>query len=276
MFRSLRCLLCLGVLVAVVGFTADLSWAQKAKKDETAMSGMDIMKKSREGYQADDLVTTVTLLLTDKSGAQKKIVVLRKWKNYRGEDGLDSKTLFWTDFPPDNRGTGFLIWDYSIEGRADDLWLYLPSLRQSRRMTTRDQDDAFMGSDLTFSDMGQRRLDEDVHKLLGEQVYKDTPCYVVESVPKDKSSLYGKRVSWITKDNLLSLKIDYYDRKGELLKTQDINWQEEGGYHVWEKTVVKNVQSEHSTVFTTSDLSVKNGLRDEEFTERTLKRGMRR
>ena len=187
MFRSLRCLLCLGVLVAVVGFTADLSWAQKAKKDETAMSGMDIMKKSREGYQADDLVTTVTLLLTDKSGAQKKIVVLRKWKNYRGEDGLDSKTLFWTDFPPDNRGTGFLIWDYSIEGRADDLWLYLPSLRQSRRMTTRDQDDAFMGSDLTFSDMGQRRLDEDVHKLLGEQVYKDTPCYVVESVPKDKS-----------------------------------------------------------------------------------------
>lgn len=276
----------LGLLAICFGLSSGWVWAQSGPPASGGgpgggadkPDGLEIIKRSREIYQSKDQISTVTLRLIDKDGSERKIVTRRLWKNYAGKDELDSKTLFWTEFPPDNRGTGFLIWDYAVEGKPDDLWLYLPSLRQSRRMTTRDQDDAFMGSDLTFADMGQRRLDEDEHTLIGEGKFSktNTPCYIVQSVPKEKNSMYSKKVSCISKDNWLTLGIDYYDRKGELLKTQTIDWQEMKGVYIYKEMVVKNVQTGHSTIFTISDLKLDNGLRDDELTERALKTGLRR
>jgi hypothetical protein len=75
------------------------------------LDGLAIMKKSRELYLSKDQISTVTLQLIDKDASERKIVTRRLWKNYAGQDGLDSKTLFWTEFPPENNGTGFLIWD---------------------------------------------------------------------------------------------------------------------------------------------------------------------
>ncbi len=275
--------LCFGVGLWMVMFTIVpyIGWAQSSASGGPGgvaekPDGLAIVKKSRELYLFKDQIATVTLQLIDKDNSERKIVTRRLWKNYTGQAGLDSKTLFWTEFPPENRGTGFLIWDYTTDGKPDDLWLYLPSLRQSRRMTTRDQDDAFMGSDLTFADMGQRRLDEDAHTLIGEGQFNNTPCYVVQSVPKEKNSIYSKRVSCISKADWLTLKIDYYDRKGDLLKTQTIDWQEKGGFHIYKKMVVNNIQTGHSTIFTISDLKLNNGLKDDELTERALKAGHRR
>lgn len=267
----------LGIVVVLFSISPVMVWAQSAPGGATEKpDGLAIVKKSRELYLSKDQISTVTLQLIDKDSSERKIVTRRLWKNYMGQDGLDSKTLFWTEFPPDNRGTGFLIWDYATDGKPDDLWLYLPSLRQSRRMTTRDQDDAFMGSDLTFADMGQRRLDEDVHTLMGEGKFNNNLCYVVQSVPKEKNSIYSKRVSCISKKDWLTLKIDYYDRKGDLLKTHAIEWLEKEGFHIYKQMVVKNVQTGHSTTFTISDLKLDNGLRDDELTERALKAGLRR
>ncbi len=95
-----------------------------------ALTGLDIMKKVDELPQGDDQKSTVTLRLISAQGQERKIVTSRYWKNYRGKDGFYSKTLFFTDFPPDVKSTGFLIWDYAQEGKTDGLWLYLPSLRK--------------------------------------------------------------------------------------------------------------------------------------------------
>jgi outer membrane lipoprotein-sorting protein len=270
----------MGFWIVMFTLAPHIGWAQssapgKPGEAQEKPDGLAIMKKSRELYLPKDQVSTVTLQLIDKDGSERKIVTRRLWKNYAGQDGLDSKTLFWTEFPPDNKGTGFLIWDYAVDGKPDDLWLYLPSLRQSRRMTTRDQDDAFMGSDLTFADMGQRRLDEDTHTFAGDGKFGNTPCYVVRSVPKEKNSFYSKKESCISKD-WLTLGINYYDRKGDLLKTQTIDWMEKDGVHIYKQMVVKNIQTGHSTIFTISDLKLDNGLRDDELTERALKTGLRR
>ncbi len=280
----------LGLLVVCLGLSSGWVWAQSGSPSVSGgPSGgpgggpdkpdvLEIIKRSREIYQSKDQISTVTLRLIDKDKSERKIVTRRLWKNYAGQDGLDSKTLFWTEFPPDNRGTGFLIWDYATEGKPDDLWLYLPSLRQSRRMTTRDQDDAFMGSDLTFADMGQRRLDEDEHTLIGEGKFTktNTPCYIVQSVPKEKNSMYSKKVSCISKDNWLTLGIDYYDRKGELLKTQTIEWQEKDGVYIYKEMVVKNVQTGHRTEVTFQEVEYNKGIEADLFSERYLRNPPRR
>ena len=243
---------------------------------EAELTGLDVMKKTRELYLANDQLSTVTLRKIDKRGDEQKIVTKRYWKAYGGKDGFESKTLFVTEFPPDQRGVGFLIWDYHKAGQADDLRLYLPSLKQVRRMTTREQDDAFMGSDLTFADLGQRELDEDTHTLLKTERCGATECYVVQSVPKDHDSLYGKKITWVPATDFTPLRIDYYDRKGELLKTQAIEWQRPNNVWAWKRAEVKNVQTSHKTLFEISNLRNNVGLSDDEFSERVLKTGPRR
>ena len=242
-----------------------------------AIDGLEIMKKKSEAYMANDQMSTVTLHLFTKEGDEKRIVTKRYWKNFGGKDGMATKTLFFTEFPPDAKGTGFLIWNYTAVGKPDDLWLYLPSLRQTRHVSSRGQDDAFMGSDLTFGDMGQRRLEEDDHKLLKEESCGDKQeiCYVVESVSKDKEGIYSKKIHWITKNDFTTMKIEYYDRKGELLKSQKINWQEVSGYKAWKNSEVSNVQTLHKTIFEISDLKINTNLKEDLFKERTLTTGIR-
>ena len=253
-----------------VAFGISIIAAAPAK---SAMTGLEIMKKVEELPQGDDQKSTVTLILTSVQGQEKKIVTSRYWKNYRGKDGFYSKTIFFTDHPPDAKGTGFLIWDYAEEGKIDGLWLYLPSLRKVSVISTRGQDDSFMGSDLTFADMGQRRLDEDTHEFIGEKPCDGQTCYIIESKPKESDSAYGKRVFWILKDDWRTVKIEYFDQKLEPLKTQAITWQKSGNLWVWKQATVKNTQTGHSTLFQISNLKVNNGLRDDLFTDRMLKRG---
>lgn len=240
------------------------------------LTGLDVMKKTRELYLANDQVSTVTLHKIDKNGDEQKLMVKRYWKAYGGQEEFHAKTLFVTEYPPDQKGVGFLIWDYNAAGRPDDLRLYLPSLRQVRRMTNREQDDAFMGSDITFADLGQRELEEDTHTLIRTERCGATTCYVVQSLPKDKESLYGKKITWVPKDTFTPTKVEYYDRKGELLKIQNVEWQHPENVWAWKKTEVKNVQTSHKTIFEISDLKNNVGVSDDAFTERALKEGVRR
>ena len=244
----------------------------------SAMDGMEIMKKKNEAYLAKDQTATVTLHLFNKEADEKKIATKRYWKNYAGKEGLATKTLFFTEWPPDAKGTGFLIWSFSEPEKPDELWLYLPSLRQTRYVSSRDQDDAFMGSDLTFGDMGQKRLEEDDHSLLREEPCgepADGDCFVVGSVAIDKEGIYSKKIHWISKKDFITMKVEYYDRKGELLKSQKITWQEVEGFKVWKSSEVINVQTRHKTIFDVSEIKINSGLKDDLFTQRTLQTGIR-
>ncbi len=240
--------------------------------------GEEIIKQSKALlYQIDDQENKVTLKLIDRSGTQKEIVARRYWKNYKNKDGFSGKTVIYTESPADLRGQAILIWDYSNGGKTEELWIYLPTLRNTRRVLPQQQDEAFMGSDLTFADMGQRRLDEDTHQTVGKQTYRGVPCLIVESTPKEKESIYTKKVTWVSEDDNTIQKIDYYDRKGQLLKRQTIDWraikEKENNIYIWKKTDIVNVQTGHKTIFEVSDLKINAGLSDNDFTERVLTTG---
>jgi outer membrane lipoprotein-sorting protein len=239
-----------------------------------ALDGTEIMKKAMSVYPGKDQRSTVTLELINADGSTRKIVTKRMWRNEEGKGGIAAKTEFFTLFPPDSKGVGFLIWDTADPDQKDQLWLYLPSLRQVRKVSVRDQDDAFMGSDLTFADMGQRLLSEDAHTLVGEEDLDGKPCYVVESVPITES-IYGKKRQWIRKDDFTTIQIHYYDRKQDLLKTQKITWIRDGKMRVYKELDVRNVQTGHRTIYTITDLETNVGLDDGDFSERALKRGYR-
>jgi len=268
MIRKLGVVFSLGLVFTVVSL--GIGYA------EENLSALEIMKRVEQVNMTMDQRSHVKMTMTDALGNTHKIETLRLHKHYGGGNGIDSKSVFFTEFPPDQRGTGFLIWDYATKGKPDDLWLYLPSLRSVRRMTTRDQHDSFMGSDLTFADMGARRLDEDEHQLVfeGDCPGLDEPCFVVESTPKEKSSPYGKKRFYISKKEWVPRRVEFFDRKMKPLKLQMILWQKVGEVLAWTRSEIVNVQTKHKTLFEISGVKNNTGLTDDTFTERMLVRGI--
>jgi hypothetical protein len=137
-------------------------------------------------------------------------------------------------------------------------------------------DEGFASSDLKPSEMAPRPVGMDKHKLVKEEVIESRSYYVIESDPQktDPSYSYSKVVKWITKNDFLKERLQYYDLKGDLFKEQIITWKKIKDAWVWEKVVTTNVQTQAQTFLTISDIKVDTGLSEDLFTERSMRRGV--
>ena len=165
----------------------------------------------------------------------------------------------------------FMVWKY--EGRPDDRWLFVPAISLVRRVAANDSRSSFVGSDFTYEDVSGRDVDADTHTLVREESLDGTACYVVESVPHDDDLEYQRKVSWIDKASFLSLKEEYYDRRGELYRTYSADAiADVGGYPTVTHRTMTDLTKEHRTevVFESTEYDV--GLDDDLFTERSLRR----
>lgn len=254
------------------------SASQGSPPREAPLTGDEIARKCGMKYQGADQQSTFTVTLIDKDKNEKKHVYLRIWKDFKGKDNILNKMLLFTKFPPDAKGVAFMRWAYvpSMDKNADQ-WVYLPELRKIRRVSIRDPGDSFLGSDLTHADITPRSVDQDSHRLLGIDHVGALQFYVVESIPKEANPLYSKRIEWYTKtpiwDDCAKVKVEYYDRKGNLLKRQYTKWQRVDGAWLWDTLIVKNVQTEHTSVFKNTDVKINTGIPADIFTERTLRLG---
>ncbi len=248
--------------------------------EEEKITGEEVVRKCYYKYQGEDQKSKLVIILRDKNGKEKKTVNTRVWKSYHGENAIDDKMILFTEFPPDAKGMAFMRWGYTPESKKkDDLWIYLPVLRKVRRISARDIDDRFMGSDLTYSDVSIRPLEKDEHKFIKMDTIENQEYFVVESIPKEKNPFYQKRVTWFKKekewDNCVEARVDYYDRKGDSLKRLLVEWQKVNNAWVWKKVFVENFQTSHTTTFEITDVEINTGLPDRLFTERSLKQGLR-
>lgn len=246
-----------------------------AKVDVRAevISGIEIMTKVDQREDGDDQVSRAVFELVNKRGQKRVRDTIRLWKDYSGHSGFDAKMITFFESPPDIKGTGFLSYSYWNEKKDDDQWLYLPALRKVRRIAASKKGDAFMGTDFTYDDMGERKIEEDHHKLIKSDKYNNIDCYVVESIPLEKRYIYSKKHTWVDKQNWIPLKVDYYDRKGRFLKTLNTDWQQVDGIWTWEKSVMQNHLTGHKTIIEIEDIELNTGLSEKVFTERTLKKG---
>jgi Outer membrane lipoprotein-sorting protein len=242
-------------------------------------TGKEIFERCNYKYPGEDQKSTLTIVLRDKDGNEKKDVYHRFWKDYKGAGGIVDKMVLYTEFPPDAEGAAFMRWAYTASSDKNaDQWIYLPVLKKIRRVAIRDPGDSFLGSDLTYADISSRDVDADDHKLVQILTRGNAKFFAVESTPVNKQkSLYSKTISWFEKDqdwnSCVKRQVDFYDKKGEALKQQVIKWQRVGKAWVWDEVLVKNVQTGHSSLFRISDVKINVGLKDEIFSERALSLG---
>jgi hypothetical protein len=88
-----------------------------------------VMNKSRDLTIIGSMQATISLSITEKSGAARNRTISMTTKSFPG--GLEKRFIKFID-PADVRGTAMLVLDNRII--SDEIWIYLPALKKTRRI----------------------------------------------------------------------------------------------------------------------------------------------
>ena len=149
--------------------------------------------------------------------------------------------------PFDLKGVGGLTQRYVEAGKQDDTWIYMPSLRRVRRLSTAQRSDALFGQDIDVDSfwgysgkpgwmewkfLGEKPMLSVWHAqnyptkwgqggadFAPDEVWELRPTYIVEGVSKLSQYAYSKRVIYIDKEAFGVSYSDMYDRSGNLWKS---------------------------------------------------------
>lgn len=246
-------------LIIVAGFSASAQ-----------LTGTEIIEKAYSRATGDDQTSTLTMTLTNKQGKQR----VRKISQFTKDFGDVEKSIMFFQSPADVKNTSFMSWSYDND-KSDDQWIYLPALKKTKRISSDSKSDYFMGSDFTYDDLGDRKVEADTHKLLSEETIDGKDCYVVESVSNDEDYMYSKTITWIIKDSFIGYKKEFYDEDEDLLKILSIKKYEDiSGLLVITNSEMKNVQKDHKTSMVLTDVQINTGVSASKFSERMMTRGM--
>jgi hypothetical protein len=235
-----------------------------------SQSAEEIEKKALENMSFSSMEMKATLKIYDSKGRER----VRQINTISGEFGDAEKTVIRFTSPPDIKGTAMLIHDY--DSKDDDMWIYLPALRKTRRIVSNEKSKSFMGSEFSNADMSKPNSGDFTHKILGTEEYQSNTCWKIESRCKDedKEDMYGysRKVTWITKDKYLSLKIAYYDYNDDLLKVQTLKEykkQSNGKYFAYKMEVV-NKQNQRKSTMTINEFKLGSTKPESYFSSSTL------
>jgi uncharacterized membrane protein YdfJ with MMPL/SSD domain/outer membrane lipoprotein-sorting protein len=236
----------------------------------------DIMEKNFFVTKVSSIQVESTMVLVNEKGQQRErrsTGLIRLQPN-----GVDSKLVVRFSTPADITGTSFLQVEH-IDG-DDDLWIYLPALKKSRRLVANNKKDSFVGSDFSYGDISLPKVDQYRHTLVRHDKVDGIDCYVIESVPATdavkSNSGYSRKLTWVRADNFVEAKVEYYDLAGRLWKTQVVSRAEqvEPQKARWfaQQREMTNHQTGHRTVITFTKVTPGVTVPDDTFTTRYIER----
>ena len=230
--------------------------------------GLAIAKEAdRRDTGFGDTTADMIMVLRNKRGQESRRELEIRTLEVE-DDGDKSMTVFHN--PRDVRGTALLTFSHGV--KPDDQWLYLPALRRVKRIASNNKSGPFMGSEFAYEDLSSQEIDKYKYKYIKDDKVDGVDCFLIERYPVDKDSGYTKQQVWLDKDEYRVRKIDYYDRKSQLLKTLTPTEYKQylGKYWRADKMLMVNHQTGKSTELTWSNFKFKNGLKDADFTRTRL------
>ena len=268
---ALTCFISLAVLILVAALTPTLGWC-----DDPAARA--IMEKVDARDDGDNQTSEMEMILIDKQD-KKRVRRLGIFSKDKGEDTL--RLMFFLE-PADVKDTAFLTWDYDDPDKDDDQWLYLPALRKTKRIASSDKDGSFMGSDLNYSDMTDRNLEDYDFTLKKEMKVKGVDTWLIESIPRTKKVIeetgYEKSLIIVRRDNYFVIRAVHWVKDGGYLKYLDVkNLKLIDG--IWVATEMhitkkKGKNFVHKTILKLNNVKFNQDLDYDMFTVRRMEKGL--
>ena len=188
------------------------------------------------------------------------------------DEGDGDKSLVVFDQPRDVKGTALLSHAHILE--PDDQWLFLPAIKRVKRISSTNKSGPFVGSEFAYEDMTAQELGKYSYTWLRDEPCGELRCFVVERRPLYAKSGYTRLVTWYDQDEYRLQRVDYHDRKDDLLKTLTASdyrrylekfWRPHDLYMV-------NHQTGKKTRILYQPYKFRTGLRERDFTRASLER----
>jgi len=246
-----------------------LSTTVFAQTDE--QKGLDISARSdRSDRGFGDSQVNLKMILRNAAGKESTRTLVLKTLEVPDENEGD-KSIIVFDSPADISGTAILSHAKILD--ADDQWLYLPALKRIKRISSVNKSGPFVGSEFAFEDLTASELNKYKYMFIGIDTCGTLKCNKVERYPQYQYSGYTRQVAWIDTDVYQIRKIEFYERRGDLLKTLSISGYKKYTGNIWraQHFVMKNHQTGKSTELIYSDYKFKTGLKDNDFQKSDLR-----
>jgi hypothetical protein len=206
----------------VVGLSLIYFISENSLADEVSEAkGLEVAKIIEEaGKKFDSDSSDMEMVLVDAYGSSVS-------RSLRGEtlEGSDSngKSLLEFISPVDVKGTKLLTHSHKV--KDDEQWLFLPSLKRKKRISGGARSGSFMGSEFSFEDLSNGSVEKFNFDLINETESE----WTLKRVSKKRSG-YSKQVMKISKKYSNPTEVEYYNRRGDLLKV--------AAFSDWKKFIV--------------------------------------
>ena len=249
--------LCLMVLCPILLFS------QNAK---------EIVKKAKTQVDLSSLGTRAKMQI-QKDGKTLNILLIDQYSS-KDKNGFQ-RTMIEFKEPAIAKGTRFLMQEKK-DGTMDQR-IFLPSLKKVRRIATEnDGSESFMGTDFSYNDVSfmTRDADRDDFVLLEEQTIEGKECYAIEGKPKDVGYSYNKTVLFISKQDNMILKVEFYNKENVLVKILELsNYKKIQNVLTPMQTKISTLATNTSTIIELQKVSYGMRIPEKVFTTKYLETG---
>ena len=256
--------------LAVFGLAITLAGPLAANTPQE--QGFEIAARSdRSDLGFDNSEVELQMILRNAAG-QESTRTLRISTLEKPDENVGDKTLVLFDTPRDIEGTALLSHARILD--PDDQWLYLPALKRVKRIASSNKSGPFVGSEFAFEDFTAIELNKYDYRYLGSEPCGAMNCDVLERLPLYQNSGYSKQVSWVDQEVYQIRKVEFYDRRGDLLKVLELDDYRQYDNGVWRahRLTMKNLQTNKETDLLYQDYAFNIDLDNKDFVKGRLSR----
>lgn len=172
------------------------------------LTGLDIIKKADQKMQGESNISIFTITIVRPTWT--RTISVKTWG--KGRD----YSMALVTAPAKEKGQTFLK-------RKNDMWNWLPKIERMVKLPPSMMSQGWMGSDFSNDDLLKESsiVVDYNHTITGNETIEGMDCYKIDMIPKDDAAVvWGKITKWISKEEFLQLKSEYYDEDDYLIRTE--------------------------------------------------------
>jgi hypothetical protein len=188
-----------------ITFTTLLAVALTGFSHAQQQDGTAIVKRSDQKLRGDSRKAEVSMKIIRPSWSRTLRMKMWSLKN--------DYSLTLVTAPAKEQGKAFLK-------RENEIWNWVPDISRMIKLPPSMMSQSWMGSDFNNNDLIRESsiVTDYNHKLIGSKTIRDKECYKIKMIPKaDAPVVWSKVITYITKENYIQLRAEYYGQNDELV-----------------------------------------------------------
>ena len=173
---------------------------------------------------AKEVIDKANELMRGKSsqGVMTMKIIRPKWErtlSFKTWSKGTEYSLIYVTAPAKEKGQVFLK-------REKEMWNWVPTIERMIKIPPSMMMQSWMGSDMTNDDLvKESSIVEDYdHQITGSETIEGYDCHIIELIPhEDAAVVWGKIVSWVSKEEYFTMKNEYYDEDGYLVNRETLS-----------------------------------------------------